>query len=183
MSNVVSYKPVGVPAPVYRKSKDVVGEKKREPEETERKKDRKVAGGPVDLGTDKSKEKVVVLIVSDSEDKNKDKYVNNVMMEVDQMNIRLHELKLKLKDDDLVSADLLDTALNGCARIISKHNFIAWTCSYNMRELILAHELERGHDAKPILLNADGAVEATDGAKSCRKRRRDESDMSDVESV
>ncbi|KIJ28691.1 hypothetical protein M422DRAFT_269992 [Sphaerobolus stellatus SS14] len=104
-------------------------------------------------------------------------------MEVDQMNIRLHELKLKLKDDNLVSADLLDAALNGCARIISKHNFIARTCSYNMRELILAHELERGHDAKPILLNADGDVEATDGAKSCRKRRRDESDMSDVESV
>ncbi|KIJ49964.1 hypothetical protein M422DRAFT_246335 [Sphaerobolus stellatus SS14] len=88
---------------------------------------------------------------------------HSVFMEVIKLDIGLQELELKLKV--------------GCMCIISKHNYIARNCTFNMKQLATQYVLGKGHEAKALLMNAWGGIEVANVTESRKKRSRDDKDV------
>ncbi|KIJ47453.1 hypothetical protein M422DRAFT_248863 [Sphaerobolus stellatus SS14] len=100
-------------------------------------------------------------------------WVHSVFLEVG-----LRELELKLKAiGQLVPEDLFDDAEQGHVQIISKHNYIACNCAFNMKQLAAWDVLGKGHEAKAFLMDAQGGIEVADITESGKKRSRDDKDV------
>ncbi|KIJ30036.1 hypothetical protein M422DRAFT_268499 [Sphaerobolus stellatus SS14] len=87
-------------------------------------------------------------------------------------------LMLKLKAvSQPVPEDLFDNAEQGRVRIISKHNYIARNCAFNMKQLAARYVLGKGHEAKDLLMDARGGIEVADITESGKKRSREDKDV------
>ncbi|KIJ27249.1 hypothetical protein M422DRAFT_271631 [Sphaerobolus stellatus SS14] len=106
------------------------------------------------------------------------RWAQSVFMEVVKLDIRLRELEVKLKTvGQLVPEDLLDDTEQGHMHIISKHNYIAHNCAFNMKQLATQYALGKGHEAKALLMDAQGGIEVADVMESGKKRSRDDKDV------
>ncbi|KIJ30553.1 hypothetical protein M422DRAFT_267893 [Sphaerobolus stellatus SS14] len=103
------------------------------------------------------------------------RWAHGAFLEVARLDVGLRELELKLKAvGQSVPEDLFDDAEQGRVRIISKHNYIAHNCAFNMKQLAARYVLGKGHEAKALLMDARGGIEVDDATESGRKRSRDD---------
>ncbi|KIJ27641.1 hypothetical protein M422DRAFT_271181 [Sphaerobolus stellatus SS14] len=104
-------------------------------------------------------------------------WAHSAFMEVVKLDIGLRELELKLKAvGQSVPEDLLDDTEQGCVCIISKHNYIVCNCAFNMKQLAAQYALGKRHEAKALLMYAQGGIEVADVTESRKKRSRDDKD-------
>ncbi|KIJ44780.1 hypothetical protein M422DRAFT_251764 [Sphaerobolus stellatus SS14] len=104
-------------------------------------------------------------------------WAHSAFLEVARLDVGLRELELKLKvADQPVPEDLFDDAEQGHVRIISKHNYIARNCAFNMKQLATQYVLGKGHEAKALLMDARGGIEVADITESGKKRSREDKD-------
>ncbi|KIJ52761.1 hypothetical protein M422DRAFT_242670 [Sphaerobolus stellatus SS14] len=105
------------------------------------------------------------------------RWAHGAFLEVARLDVGLRELELKLKAvGQSVPEDLFDDTEQGRVRIISKHNHIARNCAFNMKQLAARYVLGSGHEAKALLMDAQGGIEVADVTESGKKRSRDGKD-------
>ncbi|KIJ46166.1 hypothetical protein M422DRAFT_250202 [Sphaerobolus stellatus SS14] len=98
-------------------------------------------------------------------------WAHSAIMEVVKLDIRLREWELKLKAvGQSVPKDLLNDTQQGHVCIISKHNYIVCNCAFNMKQLVTWYTLGKGHEAKALLMDAQGGIEVANVMESGKKR-------------
>ncbi|KIJ28263.1 hypothetical protein M422DRAFT_270498 [Sphaerobolus stellatus SS14] len=105
------------------------------------------------------------------------RWAHGAFLEVARLDVGLRELELKLKAaGQAVPEDLFDDLERDRAQVISKHNYIARSCAFNMKQLATRYELGKGHDAKALLMDARRGIEVADVTESGKKRAREDKD-------